>query len=294
MEVVPVRASKMEEMAEPRRYDVIEEDFNQFLDQTLEPRGPELLYDLVADLPPEHRTSILDLGCGGGRHSIELAKRFAATVKGVDPDPGRLAEASRALAEACRERPGLSDRVRFVAGSAQDVPVEDNTVDIVWCRDVLCLVEDLERAYAECRRVLRNGGRVIVYQMFATNRLEAREAAELYGPLDCVASSMVPERTELAIKSAGLRVEACIVLGSEWGEFFEEAREGRSAPPRCRPAAPRPRPVHLSLRAAQLRDEIGRLPLARLPPPRQAEQPYLRALSERQELANRNSHGPWR
>jgi hypothetical protein len=71
--------------------------------------------------------------------------------------------------------------------------------------------------------VLRDGGRVVVYQMFATDRLEPREAAEIYGPLDCVASSMLPERTERAIGSAGLQVEDCIVLGSEWGEFFEEA-----------------------------------------------------------------------
>ena len=158
-----------------------------------------------------------------GRHSIELAERLAASVHGIDPDPGCLVEASRAWAEECRERPGLGDLVRFVAGSAEDIPLEDNTVDVVWYRDVLCLVEDLERAYGECHRVLRDGGRVIVYQMFATDRLEPREAAELYGPLDCVASSMVPERTELAIKSAGLKVEDRIVLGSEWGEFFEEA-----------------------------------------------------------------------
>lgn len=54
----------MEEMAEQNKYDLIEEDFNQFLDQSLDPRGPQLLYDLVADLPPEHRMSMLDLGCG--------------------------------------------------------------------------------------------------------------------------------------------------------------------------------------------------------------------------------------
>jgi hypothetical protein len=33
---------------------------------------------------------------------------------------------------------------------------------------------------------------------------------------------MVPERSERAVESAGLQVENCIVLGSEWGEFFEE------------------------------------------------------------------------
>lgn len=214
-------ASIMQEMPDESNYDLIEEDFNQFLDQSLEPRGPELLYELVADLSPEHRRSILDLGCGRGRHSIELARRFAATVHGVDPDRHGLAEASRALAEECREDPRLRELVSFVAGSAQDIPLEDNAVDVVWCRDVLCLVEDLEQAYAECRRVLRDGGRAVIYQMFATDRLEPREATEVLK--GCVASSMVPERTELAIKSAGLRVEDCIVLGTEWGEFFEEA-----------------------------------------------------------------------
>jgi SAM-dependent methyltransferase len=210
-------------MPEQSNYDLIEEDFNHFLDQSLEPSGPELLYELVADIPPEHRRSILDLGCGEGRHSIELAKRFAATVRGVDPNGRSLAEASRALAEESRANQELRDLVSFVAGSAQDIPLEDSTLDVVWCRDVLCLVGDLDHAYTECRRLLRDGGRVVVYQMFATDRLEPREAAEIYGPLDCVASSMLPERTERAIGSAGLQVEDCIVLGSEWGEFFEEA-----------------------------------------------------------------------
>jgi SAM-dependent methyltransferase len=204
-------------------YQLIEEDFNGFLGESLSPRGPELMYELVPELPPDRPASILDLGCGKGRHSIELAKRFAAIVRGVDPDSDSLAEARRALAEACRSDRGLRDLVHLSAGSAEHIPLEDNSVDVVWCRDVLCLVENLERAYAECRRVLRDGGRVIIYQMFATDRLEPREAAEIYGPLGCVASSMVPERTELVVESAGFRVEDCIVLGTEWGEFFEEA-----------------------------------------------------------------------
>ena len=209
-------------MREEGDYDLIEEDFNRALDASLSPRGPELLYELVAELPLERRLQILDLGCGEGRHSIELAKRFGATVYGIDPDPASLAEARRAVAEARETDVGLSDRVQFTTGRAEDIPLDDNSVDLVWCRDVLCLVEDLERAYAECRRVLRDGGRVVVYQMFATDRLEPREAAQLFGPLDCVASSIGPGRTESAARSAGFQVEDCIVLGTEWGEFFEE------------------------------------------------------------------------
>jgi ubiquinone/menaquinone biosynthesis C-methylase UbiE len=114
----------------------------------------------VADIPPEHRKSILDLGYGKGRHSIQLAKRFAATVRGVDPNHHSLAEASRALAKECKGYYGLRDLVSFIPGRAEDIPLEDNAVDVVWCRDVFCLVEDIDKAYAECRRVRRDRGRV--------------------------------------------------------------------------------------------------------------------------------------
>jgi SAM-dependent methyltransferase len=202
-------------------YDLIEEDFNQFLDESLEPRGPEMLFDLVDALGLAPGATVLDLGCGKGRHSIELAKRFDVVVRGVDPDPSSLDRARREL-EMNGISPGLRDLVCFDGGSAEHIPLDDASVDLVWCRDVFCLVEDLDLAYAECRRVLRDDGHVIVYQMFATDRLEPREAAEIYAALDCVPTSMEPCRTEAAIESAGLRIDECIILGTEWGEFFEE------------------------------------------------------------------------
>jgi trans-aconitate methyltransferase len=108
-------------MSGDSNYDLIEEDFNHFLDQSLAPRRPKLLYELVAELPPERGRQILGLGCGKGRHSIELAKRFAAIVHGVDPDPYSLAGACRALAEVCWDDHELRDLVRFAVGSAENI-----------------------------------------------------------------------------------------------------------------------------------------------------------------------------
>ena len=83
-------------------------------------------------------------------------------------------------------------------------------------------VADLDRAYAEFHRVLRGGGHALVYQPFATDRLEPREAEWLWRALGVVAASTDPARTEAAIAAAGVRVEERIDLGSEWGEWSEE------------------------------------------------------------------------
>jgi SAM-dependent methyltransferase len=195
---------------EEQPFDDVEEELGLLLDESLGPRGPEQLYEIAGrlDLPPAPR--VLDLGCGRGDHALELARRFQATVLGVDPDRAVLSEARDRLEEAARAEPALADRVRFTRGSAEVVPVEDGAMDLVWCRDVLSLVADLARAYHECARVLRSGGRAVVYQTFATERLEPREAGELFRALDC------------AIDLAGLRIEDRVVLGGEWGEHIEE------------------------------------------------------------------------
>jgi hypothetical protein len=58
--------------------------------------------------------------------------------------------------------------------------------------------------------------------MFGTDRLEPREAQWLFSTMGVVPSSADPRRTENAIDRAGLRIDECVELGTEWGEYAEE------------------------------------------------------------------------
>jgi SAM-dependent methyltransferase len=196
-------------------YPRIEAAFHAALDESLQPRGPDLLYDLVRDFGPLPGSLAVDVGCGEGKHSVQLAERFQFTVIGVDPLPRHIELASAAL------HPEVERLVRFELGAAEALPLADRTVDLIWCRDVLVHVADLDQAYAEFHRVLRANGRVLVYQMFGTERLEAREAESLWGTR-VVPTSLDPARTEAAIAAAGLRIDDRIELGTEWGEWAEE------------------------------------------------------------------------
>jgi SAM-dependent methyltransferase len=197
----------------------MEDAFGAALDESLEPQSPELLYELVAGLELPERALVVDVGCGEGRHSYRLAERFGFSVLGIDPVPRQVEVATAGLEALDGD---VARRIRFTLGAAEALPVEDRVADLVWCRDVLVHGADLERAYAEFRRVLRDGGRALVYQMFGTDRLEPREAEWLWRTLGVVGGSADPARTEAAIAAAGLHVEERLDLGSEWGEWSQE------------------------------------------------------------------------
>jgi 2-polyprenyl-6-hydroxyphenyl methylase/3-demethylubiquinone-9 3-methyltransferase len=92
----------------------------------------------------------LDVGCGGGLLSEELA-RMGCVVTGVDPSEQSL-EAARAHAR----QEGLAIDYRQATGEA--LPFPDATFDLVCCCDVLEHVDDLPRVISEIGRVLRPGG----------------------------------------------------------------------------------------------------------------------------------------
>jgi SAM-dependent methyltransferase len=201
-------------------FDLIEEQFNRELDESLHPRGPDSLLEHVAEMGLASGAVAVDVGCGEGEHAVELAQRFGFQVTGVDP-VSRYVQAAQLSAP-----PGCP--VTFVAGTAQRLPLPDGSADLIWCRDVLSLVEDTDGAYREFRRVLKPGGRALIYQMFTTSLLEPDEAALVLPALGCWASAMRPESTEAAIAGAGLRIDRCEVLGSQWGEHRYEHRPERS------------------------------------------------------------------
>jgi SAM-dependent methyltransferase len=194
-------------------YPLIEEQFAAALDESLNPRGPELLFDLVAGLGLPPGSVAIDVGCGEGRHAIELASRFGALVTGIDPVPRHIAAARAAAGP---------DGPVFELGSAEQLPAKDATADLIWCRDVLVHVSDPAAVFAEFRRVLKPTGRALVYQMLGTDGLEPREAAWLWDTMGVVPASADPACVEAAIAAAGLRIDRCVEVGAEWGEWAQE------------------------------------------------------------------------
>ena len=196
------------------------EDYER-LDQSLNPRPPEMLYGLVEKLDLAAGSDALDVGCGKGNHACELARRFGFRVTGVDPLDGNLEIArDAAVAE------GLAGRVTFAKGSMEELPSEDAAFDLVWCRDMLVHVGDLRRGCAECARVLKPGGSAVVFTTYATERMEPKESARLCDALGLVPANLSRPYVEGCFEEAGLQTLSCEVLGSELMQFYEE-RDGR-------------------------------------------------------------------
>ena len=105
---------------------------------------------------------VLDVGCGSGVVTRDIARRVgsAGRAVGVDPSPGLL-EVARSLARDV----GLGDRVEFVEGSAHRLPFLDGAFDALVCVTVLAHVPAGEAAIPELVRVVRPGGRIGVFDL---------------------------------------------------------------------------------------------------------------------------------
>ncbi len=206
-----------------------EEAFEAALDQTLAPRGFDLLFDLVADLGLPPGSAALDIGAREGHFCIELARRFGFTVHGIEPVRRHLDNAARALEALAVAEPGIAARIRIDYGVAEQLPGPDASADLIWCRDVLEHVRDLEAAFSEFRRVLRPGAHAVIYQMTATEWLTPAEAARLWPPGAIYASSVDPQHFEGAVTAAGLTIGQNIQLQGEWREYLEENGTGLSS-----------------------------------------------------------------
>lgn len=109
-----------------------------------------LLIDAVEATPGDR---VLDLACGPGTVTLELARRVApdGQAVGIDLAPGML-EAAQARAE-----PGLD--VRFELMDMEELRFPDQSFDAVTCAHGFQFVPDLDRALRQARRVLKSGGR---------------------------------------------------------------------------------------------------------------------------------------
>ena len=110
--------------------------------------------------------AILDVACGTGDDSRELAKQVGRVVA-IDLSQAMIAEA--------RQRSvGVNLPVEFQVADAQQLPYADNTFDGCRCDRSFMHIPDPKRALLEMRRVTKPGGRVVVYEVdFGTVTIDA-------------------------------------------------------------------------------------------------------------------------
>lgn len=101
--------------------------------------------------------SILDVGCGIGGSSLYLAAKYRAEAIGVTLSPVQRDRASARATSA-----GLSEHVHFHVADAMDMPFPSNQFDLVWSLESGEHMPDKQQFMAECHRVLRPGGRLIM------------------------------------------------------------------------------------------------------------------------------------
>lgn len=103
--------------------------------------------------------TVLDLGCGSGTFTQEMARLVGAegTVHAVDIQQPLLENAQARLTAA-----GVADRVRFHCSGAYDLPLADQSVDLVVLVAVLGEIPDKMRALREVQRVLKPGGTLAI------------------------------------------------------------------------------------------------------------------------------------
>jgi 27-O-demethylrifamycin SV methyltransferase len=121
---------------------------------------------------------VLDVGCGTGAPACSLALVHEAHVVGITTsEVGVQAACARAEAE------GLADLVSFQLRDGMDNGFEDSSFDRVWVLESSHLMRDRERLMAECARVLRPNGRLVLCDIVRRRPMPFAEVRRLRQPL---------------------------------------------------------------------------------------------------------------
>jgi SAM-dependent methyltransferase len=167
--------------------------------------------------------TVLDLGSGGGIDVLLSARRVGPSGKAYGLD---MTDEMLALARENQRKAGAQN-VEFLKGEIENIPLPDNSVDVIISNCVINLSGDKDRVLAEAFRVLRPGGRFAVSDVVVRGEVPAaiRRSVELW--IGCVAGALEESEYRSKLSGAGfeqVEVEPTRIYRAEDArEFFARA-----------------------------------------------------------------------
>jgi len=151
----------------------------------------------LAELKPGE--TVLDLGSGGGIDVLLSAKRVGPTGKAYGLD---MTDEMLALARENQRKAGIPN-VEFLKGEIEDIPLPDNSVDVIISNCVINLSADKDQVLREAFRVLKPGGRFAVSDIVVRGEVppEIRRNMELW--VGCMAGALEESEYLAKLTKAG-------------------------------------------------------------------------------------------
>jgi arsenite methyltransferase len=153
----------------------------------------------LAELRPGD--AVLDLGSGGGIDVLLSARRVGPTGKAYGLD---MTDEMLALARENQRKAGVAN-VEFLKGEIENIPLPDNSVDVIISNCVINLSADKDRVFAEAFRVLKAGGRFAVSDVVVRGEVPSaiRRSMELW--VGCIAGALEEGDYVRRLAAAGFR-----------------------------------------------------------------------------------------
>ncbi len=152
----------------------------------------------VADL--HEGETVLDLGSGAGADVLISARRVGSTGKAIGLD---MTDEMLELARANAAEAGV-ENVEFVKGYLEDMPLADESVDVVISNCVINLSGDKPKTIREAARVLRPGGRFAISDVIADQDMDEPTRADMAAWTGCIAGALTEAEFRRMLEAAGL------------------------------------------------------------------------------------------
>ncbi|HEV3482845.1 MAG TPA: arsenite methyltransferase [Candidatus Acidoferrales bacterium] len=176
---------------------------------------------LLANLQPGE--TVLDLGSGGGIDVLLSARRVGPAGKAFGLD---MTDEMLALAEENKRKSGLTN-VEFLKGEIENIPLPENSVDVIVSNCVINLSGDKDRVLQEAFRVLKPGGRLAISDVVIRGEAppEIRHNMELW--IGCVAGALTEDEYSEKLQTAhfeSIEIEATRIYNvADAREFLKAA-----------------------------------------------------------------------
>jgi len=162
--------------------------------------------------------TVLDLGSGGGIDVLISAKYAGETGKVYGLD---MTDEMLELANENKIKSGKKN-IEFIKGYIEDIPLEDNTVDVVTSNCVINLSEDKSAVLREAYRVIKPGGRIAIADVIELKvvRTDLRKNAPLW--VGCIAGALSIDEYTNKLKNVGFKNIEISVVDSYTKEFLRD------------------------------------------------------------------------